>query len=185
MRRLLIPLTVVVAIAALVAACSAPVTSARLQFSLSESGTLGYEVDDSGMITIASRSMRFRNSAGEHGVTITGYHIEFFDSGGMPINGGDNAQDGSVSIFVPPGILCDAPDEVYGCELGAPGWRFAPGIEVISPQSYQLLPVAVAISHIMAGQPIGWFAEISFTGFTATGGAFTTPTYTLAISPPD
>lgn len=182
MRRLLVQLVVFGSVIGLLAACSAPVTSARLQFSLSESGDLGYEVDED-TITITSRNLRFRNTSGGHGVTITDYRISFFNNAGVAVAGG--SQSGSVSVFVPAGILCDNVDPVYGCELGAPGWRFAPGVEVVSPQSYQLMPLPVVVAHINAGQPIGWYGEIEFTGFNATGGAFTTEPYVVAIAPPN
>ncbi len=167
------------------AACSAPVTSARLQFALSPSGTIGYEVDQDGKLTVKGRNLRFRNSAGAYGVTISDYRISFFDHTGTPIDLDGSSQAGSVNLFVPAGIRCDEPDPVYGCSLGDPGWRFAPGAEVVSPQSYQLMPAGLAFAHMLYGYPVGWYAEIEFDGFDTVGTAFTTGTFFLAITAPD
>ena len=61
-----------VALAAGLSSCTTTVGSARLQFALSDSGTIGYEIDEDGAVTIETRSFRFRNAAGAYGVTITG-----------------------------------------------------------------------------------------------------------------
>ncbi len=185
MRRLLTRFAVLGTMMGLLAACGAPVTEAGLQFSMSPSGTLGYEVDQSGTITIIGRNLRFRNTAGGHGVTITRFDIEYFTQDGSPIPAGNNSQENAVSLFVPPGIQCLEPDPFTGCTMGMEDWRFAPGPEAISEQSYQLLAVRVAVEHLAAGSPMGWYADITFSGFTATGGAFSTQSYRLAISPPD
>ena len=168
----------------LLSACTTEVTSTRLQFALSDSGTIGYEIDQ-GVITIVSRNLRFRNAAGAYGVTITEYRIAFFSDAGVPIDISGSDQVGSVNLFVPAGIRCDAPDPVVGCSLGDDGWRFGAGPEVVSPQSYQLLPGAVAIAHVAAGFPVGWYAELEFNGFDTTGRSFTTDPYTVAITTPD
>jgi hypothetical protein len=169
----------------LLAACTTVVTDSRLQFSLSDSGTIGYEVDDQGQLTVEGRNLRFRNAAGAYGVTITEYTIGFYDTSGLPLALDGSSQTNSVNLFVPPGIQCDTPDVVYGCAVGAPGWHFAPGAEVVSPQSYQLMPAGVAFAHISAGFPVGWYAEIEFKGFDTLNRTFTTAPYTLAITAPD
>jgi hypothetical protein len=169
----------------LLAACTTVVTDSRLQFSLSESGTLGYEIDDEGVITVESRILRFRNAAGAYGVTITQYTISFFNTAGGPLSLDNNTQTNSVNLFVPPGIQCTEPDPVYGCAVGDAGWRFAPGAEVVSPQSFQLLPGAVAIAHATSGFPVGWYAEIEFKGFDTLNRSFTTAPYFLTITAPD
>jgi len=167
------------------AACTTEVTSDRLQFALSDSGTIGYEVDDQGRLTVQGRNLRFRNGAGAYGVTISEYRIAYFDQVGNPIDLDGSSQVGSVNLYVPPGIQCDEPDEVYGCQLGDPGWRFAPGAEVVSPQSYQLMPAGLAFAHIAAGYPVGWYAEIEFDGFDTLGQSFTTTPYLVSITAPD
>jgi hypothetical protein len=168
----------------LLAACTTSVDSARLQFSLSASGTLGYEIDG-GDVTVAGRNLRFRNVAGAYGVTLTEYTISFFDTGGFPLPLDENVQTNTLSIFVPAGIQCTAPDPVTGCQLGDPGWRFAPGPEVVSEQSFQLLPGAVALAHAIGGLSLGWYAEIEFTGFDTMNRVFTTEPYRLTITAPD
>ena len=169
----------------LLSACTTEVASDRLQFSLSDSGTIGYELDDEGQLTVEGRNLRFRNGAGAYGVTISEYRIAFFDQAGAPIDAGGSSQVGSVNLYVPPGIQCDEPDVVYGCKLGDPGWRFAPGAEVVSPQSYQLMPAGLALAHVAAGFPVGWYAEIEFDGFDTVGQSFTTAPYLVSITAPD
>ena len=166
-------------------ACTTEVTAERMQFALSDSGTIGYEVSPTGAITVETRFMRFRNAAGAYGVTLTEYRIAFFDENDDPIDIGGSEQSGSMNMFVPAGIQCDVPDEVYGCSLGAEGWRFAPGAEVVTPQGYQLLPASIAFAHIAASFPVGWYGEIEFTGFDTLSRAFTSDAYQIAITAPD
>lgn len=184
MKRALVRWAALVGLVAVLAACTTTAGPAGLQFSLGESGTLGYEVDDSGAITITSRLMRFQSSAGEVGRTLTRYRIAFFDGAGAAVNGGDNVQFGSMSLFVPPGIQCAAPDAVLGCTLGSEGARFAVGPQV-SSQAYNLMPADIAQQHLLAGSPVGWHALIRFDGQDARGIPFTTTDYRVAVSPPD
>ena len=185
MKRVLTLVTGAVVLALLLAACTTVVTASRLQFSLSESGTIGYEVDDQGVLTVEGRTLRFRNAAGAYGVTINEYTITFFDTFGVPLALDGSSQTNAVNLFVPPGIQCTTPDIVYGCAVGDAGWRFAPGAEVVSPQTYQLMPAGVAFAHISANFPVGWFAEIEFTGFDTLNRTFTTEPYFLTITAPD
>ena len=166
------------------AACSATVGPTSLQFGLTESGTLGYEVDDEGAITITSRQMNFQARAGDAGRTITSYRIEFLNSAGNPVNAADNVQIGSMYVYVPGGIQCDAPHPVTGCQLGDPTARFANG-PVATSQPYNLMPGTIAVAHLAAGAPVEWHALIRFNGFDARGTTFETVDYRLAISPPD
>lgn len=185
MKRVLTLVTGAVVLTLLLAACTTVVTASRLQFSLSESGTIGYEVDQQGALTVKGRNLRFRNAAGAYGVTINEYTITYFDAFGVPIDLDGISQAGSVNLFVPPGIQCTTPDIVYGCAVGDDGWRFAPGAEVVSPQTYQLMPAGLALAHIASGYPVGWYAEIEFTGFDTLNRTFTTEPYILAITAPD
>ena len=230
MMRALTPVAWVFFLALLLAACSetdGPLTGASLQFSISESGTLGYEVDDQSKITVTSRNMRFRNAAGDPGRTLTEYRVAYFDELGQPLprpeepeepeepvdpeepeepepgeadQGVTASQDdddpvdgeegpivdvGSMNLYVPPGIQCTTPDETLGCRLGDEGWRFAPGPEVVSLQGFQLLPGSVAIAHLAAGAPAGWYALIEFDGVDDAGRSFTTVQYRLTITVPD
>ena len=185
MKRVLTLANGAVLLMLLLAACTTVVTDSRLQFSLSDSGTIGYEVDDQGALTVEGRNLRFRNAAGAYGVTINEYTITYFHTTGVPLSLNGSSQTGSVSLFVPPGIQCTTPDIVYGCSVGDEGWHFAPGAEVVSPQSYQLMPAGVAFAHILANYPVGWYAEIELTGFDTLNRTFTTEPYMLAITAPD
>jgi hypothetical protein len=185
MRRTLTLIAGAVVLTLTLAACTTAITSARLQFSLSASGNLGYEIDDDGNVTIASRNLRFRNVAGAYGVTLTEYTIAYFDTDGIPLALDVNVQTNTLSIFVPAGIQCTTPDPATGCQVGDPGWRFGPGPEVVSEQGYQLLPGAVAVAHALGGMSLGWYAEIEFTGFDTMNRVFTTEPYRLTITAPD
>ncbi len=200
MMRLLVRAAAAAALIGLLVACQGFTDPPTLSFAMQPSGTLGYEVSSDGEITITTRNLVFRNPAGAHGLTLTAYRIEFLDENDQPAPVGDNAQEGSLSVFVPPGIQCDAPDPDTGCTMGSPGYRFAPGPEVVTSSNYQLLPVGVAQEHLfrsfpgfgegddlllLTPQPVGWHAEITFTGRTATGGFFTSPTYRVGIAPPN
>jgi hypothetical protein len=199
MQRLLVRAAAAVLVGLLVA-CEGLGDPPTLSFTMLPSGTLGYEVSSSGEITITTRNLVFRNPAGAPGLTLTAYRIEFFDENDLPAPVGDNAQDGSLSIFVPPGIQCASPDPQLGCNPLSEGARFAPGVQVVTESNYQLLPVGVAQEHLFRSfpdfggdddlfllepQPVGWHAEITFSGRTATGGFYTSPTYRLGIAPPN
>lgn len=211
MKRLLIRATAVVAVVAVLVACSENAVTAKLSFSMQPVGNLGYEVDDDGQITIETRSLAFRNPAGAHGLTLTGYRIEFFDEFDEPVLQNDNVQVGSLSVFVPPGLRCpavperelDALDEddllLGRCTLQWPGVRFAPSPLVVSEASYQLLPAGIAQAHldrigiefdvdgnlVRRPLPVGWHADIVFTGVTSAGVAYTSDVYRVSIAPPN
>jgi hypothetical protein len=185
MKRLLVRAAVAAALVGLLAACTTTVTPSRLQFTMSPTGNLGYEVSSSGEITVTARNLVFRNSAGQVGVTLTGLLIEFYDEADAAAPVGDNANVISLNVFVPPGIQCLEPDPVIGCTMQSEEWRFAPGPQVTTVEAYQLLPIGVVIEHISAGQPVGWHADLTFTGFTAIGQSFTSDTYRVSIAPPN
>lgn len=184
MKRAFVRWSGLVALVALLAACSSVTTPASLQFSLSESGTLGYEVGTDGTITITTRQMLFQARAGDPARTLTSYRIVFRDGAGNAVNGGDDLQIGAMSLFVPAGIQCTAPDPVTGCTLASEGAVFGPG-QVATSQAYNLLPGDIATAHIAAGSPVEWHALIRFEGVDARGVAFTTSDYRVAISPPN
>lgn len=200
MKRLLIRAAAAAALVGLLVACDAFTTSAELQFSMEPTGNLGYEVSSSGEITITSRNLVFRNAAGEYGLALSSYRIEFYDENDDPVLDGDNVQLGTLSVFVPPGIHCDEPDAVLGCTLASEGARFAPGPLVVTEAGYQLLPAGIAQAHLLRTfpelgddgdfvpqqpQPIGWHADITFFGRTAVGSSYTSPVYRVGIAPPN
>ena len=200
MKRLLVRAALAAALVGLLVACEGYTDPTGLSFTMEPSGTLGYEVSSSGEITITTRNLVFRNPAGAYGLYLDSYRIEFFDENDDPAPVDDNAQVGSLSLFVPPGIQCDEPDAELGCTMSSPGWRFAPGPQIVSVSGYQLLPAGVAQEHLLRSfpdfgedgdflsfdpQPVGWHADITFTGRTTTGASYTSPTYRVGIAPPN
>lgn len=211
MKRLLIRAAAMAALVGFLVACSEDVAQAQLSFTMQPSGNLGYEVDDQGQITIETRNLVFRNPAGAHGLTLTGYRLEFFDEFDAPVLPNDNVQVGSLSVFVPPGLRCpavpardlDELDEdqllLGGCTLDRPGVRFAPSPLVVTEAGYQLLPVGIAQAHLDRGAfefdeddnvirnplPVGWHADLVFTGVTSSGAPFTSRVYRVGIAPPN
>ncbi len=195
------PLTLVIGafvLGLLLSACSLPEGATSLRFSLSDDGALGYEVNEQGQIVIKSRNLRFWNPPGAFGLTVLRYRIVYFDQNGIPFNiddgGGEDpppgilapaADHGPVGLYVPAGVQCTAPHEVLGCRIGDPGWRFAPGVEAVSPQGFQLMPGGLAVLHVLLGFPVGWYAEIEFDVVDAVGRAWTTPVYRLTITVPN
>lgn len=166
------------------------VTSQRMQFALEPTGNLGYEADSSG-VTIQQRTMRFRNSAGAKAAYLTGYSIAFFDSAGNEVKPGDNSgTHSSMSLYVPAGIQCSDPDPVLGCTMLSEGAVIAPGPEVVTSETFNLLPAGIAELHLadwMASgtAAVGWYAEITFNGFTQDQQPFQTLPYVLHIAPPN
>ena len=65
-----------------------------------------------------------------------------------------------------------------------PGAVYAEGPEVFT-QPYQLLPIGIILAHLNAGEPVGWYGDITFTGITSVGSGFTTQPFRLGIAPPN
>ncbi len=198
MKRLLVRAAAAAALIGLLVACTEPLAPARLQFTMMPTGNLGYEVSQQGEITITARNLVFRNAPGEYGLSLQSYRIEFFDENDEPVPAGDNVQVGTLTVFVPPGIRCDEPDPQFGCTMMSEGARFAPSPEVVTEAGYQLLPIGIAEAHLMRWfsetedggfqrepQPVGWHADITFTGVTTAGSAYTSPVYRVGIAPPN
>lgn len=137
---------------------------ARLLFGMSPTNELGYEVDNSGAITIESRILTFRNPAGMAQATVTGYSVQFRDQAGVLI-GQTSTTPQSLNIVVPAGFVCTTPDPLVGCSPMSEGARPAPGIPAVSEQMQsQLLNAGIAEMHITAGFPTGWYADLTFYG---------------------
>ncbi len=179
MKRLL-SISILVALAVLLGGCGFTFLNNQAIVFSADSGTIGYEVDQNGNITIEERTFRFHNLAGGIGATIVGYEVNYFDAGGGLL--GSNA--GTLSTFVPAGILCDEPDPVRGCTSNSAGAYFTEGPEVVT-QGLNILEVGVASAHIAAGFPIGWYAEVRFNGITTANTNFTTQFYQLQIAAPN
>jgi hypothetical protein len=170
MRHLYKRSAVVGVIALVLSACSMflpPET--RLMFSMLPANELGYEVDQNGNIEVESRQFQFSNPAGMPQAVITGYRAEFRDQLGTLL-GRTSLEPQALNIIVPAGFRCDEPDEVLGCNSMSPGSRPAPGYPAAGPTiSSQLLNADIALKHIDADMPTGWYADITFYGHNAYG----------------
>lgn len=176
MKRLLMRMVAAVALIVALAACSAPGADGRLSVRMEPTVDLGYEVDDTGAITVTTRTLIFRNGAGDAAATIDGVHAAFFDASGALV--GEWTPFNDLSIVVPAGFQCTAPDPVLGCTRTSPGAVAAPGQES-APElaTTQLLSGDVATAHAMLGSPIGWYGEFTFSGHDYRGPFEVTKTY--------
>lgn len=169
MKRPLLRMLLAAAAVLTLAACSTtPVGTSTVMFGMSPVSDLGYEVDDSGAITIEARNLQFRNYAGMPMAYITGYRIEYYNTANARV-GQTPAVPQSLNLIVPPGFQCDEPDPVLGCQDGFA--RFpAPGpVASIENMANQLLNADIAQAHILAGFPAGWFARLTIYGHNVYG----------------
>lgn len=168
-------------------------TERDLQFQLAPSHTLGYEISDTGEITITERIMTFSTSAGSMGLTVTGYDVTYYDGAGAEISPKVTPEDPpfTLSVYVPAGYTCEAPDERLGCSIMDEGSRAAPGPIVEATSAGNLLPGDVAELHLddwMTNGPtssLKWRAEFTFHGFRSDGAEFVAGPYSVAIVPPN
>lgn len=185
MKRYLARTLPVLALAVALSACSmfAAPNANRLLFGLTPSNELGYEVDTSGRITIANRTVVISTRAGGPVTTVTGYHVEYYNASGSLV-GATYDDPRSLNITLPAGFLCDTPDPVVGCNSLSEGARPGPGIPVELPAgSLQLLNVDIAQQHRDANYPTGWYAAVTLFYDNAFG-AFS-QTYNVAIVAPN
>ena len=150
--------------------------------------TLGYEVSGN-TVTVGSRTLSMYSRAGALGANVEGYRVYFFDNNDEPVPVGDSTvySEGSLGIYVPAGVRCAAPDFERGdrgCTIHSEGARYEEGYQVFS-QPVQLLPGKVALQHVAAGVPNGWYAEIELYGVTDTGANFISKRYQVAITVPN
>ena len=146
---------------------------------------LGYQGGADG-VTIESRTLTMYSRSGALGANVEGYRVYFFDNNDEPVPVGDSTvySEGSLGIYVPAGIRCAAPDPDRGCTIHSEGARFEEGYRV-SSQPVQLLPGNVALQHVAAGMPIGWYAEVELYGSTDTGANFISKRYQVAVTVPN
>ena len=111
MNRLLLRVIATVSLVVALAACS-PDVGRDMTVRLDPVGTLGYEVDNSGAITVTTRAVVFRNGPGQPAATIRGVHVGFYDG---DVFHGDWIVDNGLSLVVPAGFSCPEPDAVLGC----------------------------------------------------------------------
>lgn len=170
MNRLLVRIAAAAALVVALSACSMftpPET--RLMFGMLPTNELGYEVDDSGGITIESRNFQFSSPAGMPATMVTGYRAVFRDQANALL-GQTSTEPQSLNISVPAGFQCLNPDPVSGCTALSEGARPAPGVPATSAAiSSQLLNAGIAQAHILAGFPTGWYADITFYGHNSLG----------------
>lgn len=176
MKRLLMRMVAAIALIVALAACSAPGADGRLSVRMEPTNPFGYEVDDTGAITITTRTLIFQNAAGEAAATIDGVHVAFFNASGALV--GEWTPDNALGIVVPAGFQCTAPDPVIGCTATSTGAFAAPGQES-NPvgATTQLLSGDVASAHALLGSPTGWYGELTFSGRDYRGAFEVTKTY--------
>lgn len=168
MRPLLRLLIAAAAVLSLAACSTTPANSATVLFGLSPVNELGYEVDSSGVITIETRNMQFRNYPGMPVGFITGYRIDYYDQSNALVGRTPTIAQ-SLNIVVPPGFMCEEPDPVMGCAATFARYQ-APGpIAATEDMSDQLLNADIASEHISRGFPSGWFARLTIYGHNTYG----------------
>ncbi len=169
MMRPLLRLVIAAAAALSLAACSTtPAGTSTIMFGLAPVNELGYEVDTSGAITIEGRNMQFRNYAGMPLAYVTGYRVDYYNSANTLI-GRTSTIPQPLNFVVPPGFQCEEPDPVIGCASAAVRTQ-APGpVASVEGMGNQLLNVDIAMDHIAAGYPSGWFARVTIYGHNAYG----------------
>ena len=120
---------------------------------------LGFEVNDSGEVTIVSNNVTFTNPANAPSALVTGYSISFFDDAGTEVVVDSNlANVRGLSILIPPGYVCaDAETEV--CDLNSR--TYVPRQSQPEPFIFVPGPIALAILDIVAPMTRA-HAEITF-----------------------
>lgn len=176
--RSLVKVLVGGALLALLVSCGSGFRPASYGFDVELSpNPLGFDVDvteEGPLYTIPSHTFSFSSRAGAVGVTIEGYDVEFYEASNSPAFPGDFIQrsSGSLSVYVPPGILCDElrePDAEPAfdfCTVNSAGAVFARGPERTSPPSF-VLPVDIAIALydlVAVGGAVGAYAQVYFYG---------------------
>ena len=154
-----------------------------------------YDIDDDGAITftIPSHTLTLHSRSGAIGATVEGYSIEYYDSSGNPLFIGDHVvnSQGSLNIYVPPGLTCTEPlptvgERVLGCRFDSPGVRYAPGPEV-SAVDNSFLPITIASEDfdlLFSGGAVGAYADLFLYGTNDLGNTFRTDFYRINIITP-
>ena len=170
MNRLLLRGAAAAVLTLALSACSMFIPpETRLMFGMLPTNELGYEVDDSGVITVESRNFQFTNPPGMPVTLITGYRAVFRDQNNNLL-GQTSTEPQSLNITVPAGFQCTTPDPTLGCNAASEGARPAPGVPATSASvSTQIFNAGIAQLHIDAGFPTGWYADITFFGHNGAG----------------
>lgn len=118
---------------------------------------LGFEVDDSGKITIIANTVIFRNQAGAPPATVTGYEVRVYNNDGEELLGeGTDLFSGQLGITVPAGYKCSNPD-VTSCDI----------LERVNADSSSeersfILVAAPFAGHILENNLVRLTAEVTF-----------------------
>lgn len=165
----------------LLSACGGGFSAAPYAFDVGvDPHPLGFDVDlldaETGAVefVIPSHTVTFASKAGAVGATIEGYDIEYYEASNNPAFPGDYVQrsSGSLSVYVPPGIICDElrepdPEPAFDyCTANSEGAAFARGPERSSPPSF-MIPADVArqlYDLVGIGGAVGAYANIYFYG---------------------
>lgn len=153
-------------VATLLSACSFSLLPTRDITAGFEPSALGFEIDDSGKITVASHVVTFSARHGSIGATIEGYYIEFFDKDDNPKLAGDAIlyASGALNVDVKPGLSCDegASDESYRCTINDTNVKFVTGPSVTIANFISL--DAPMVEAILANNQNGDYAHVVFYG---------------------
>lgn len=185
----------------LLTACSGGFSAAPYGFDVGVNpNPLGFSADpnlETGVITytIPAHTFSFASKAGAVGVTIEGYDVEYYEASNNPAFPGDFVQrsSGSLSVYVPPGIVCDElretdPEPAFEyCTANSDGAAFARGPERTSPPSYVIpLDIASQLYDLVGiGGAVGAYAHIYFYGTDDLQRSFRTEEpYQMAIQIP-
>ena len=154
---------------------------------------LGFNYDineETGAVTftIPSHTLVFSNKAGAVGATVQGYSIEYYDSSGNPLFPGDHVvnSQGSLNVYVPPGVSCDEPDPERGCRFYDEGARFARSPVVTSPSSF-LMPISIAAADfdlLFSGGANGAYGDVYLYGVNDNLVKFRSGPYQIAVQVP-
>lgn len=146
--------------------------------------------DDEGVVTITipGHTLNFNSRAGAIGATIEGYSIEFYDSSGNPLFIGDHVvnSQGSLNVYVPPGLTCADPNVELGCRFDSEGVRYARGPSVTTPGS-TFLPFPIALADyrkLFSGGAVGAYADFYFYGTNDLNITFRSGPHPVAIQTP-
>lgn len=153
-------------VATLLSACSFSLLPTRDITAGFEPTALGFEIDDSGKVTVAPLTVTFSARHGSIGATIEGYRIEFFDKDDNPKLAGDTTlfASGALNVDVKPGLSCDegAANDSYRCTVNDTGVRFVTGPSV-SVSNFISLDEPI-LAAIVASNQNGDYAHVVFYG---------------------
>jgi len=146
-----------IAAALLLSACGQSGSSGGLRANLDPTN-LGFEVDNSGEITVIANNIDFVNPAGAPEALVTGYRVEYYADDGEPLitHQESDLHSRHQAVIVPAGFHC-GDGESQSCDLGE---RVAARMQS-EPKSFILLPATVAL-HILENDLTRVAATVTF-----------------------